>query len=386
MTTPTVSAQEALRANSSLKSINFIPSRSTDIHDYHLFPLVPPPSTQPKIERSVVYTNSTLCDECQTSLEYYTYVLEDNRSSRTDSEESHNVFSFVHHHNLVSVLQAAEANCHLCVFLARFLRAPVDPQDHTVLESFLSETQVEMSWESEFYGEDDQRRGRLHFALTNPDLKRTSENYLPCLRLDVWPTTDSHLFTRPVQLSRMIGSEENRLAEEGDELFLSREGSSDQVHQDSPSEDSRPPILTNSSETPESDEGDNDCTISAASKALAKQWLAHCQNNEDGRHSECNRFEGNWLPTRLIDVQSTWRDNMVRIVSSAESPDSFINDRKYVTLSHCWGFWGATELPVLDTANERERLDQGVSLDALPATFQDALTVAGWFEGQSSVH
>ena len=77
---------------------------------------------------------------------------------------------------------------------------------------------------------------------------------------------------------------------------------------------------------------------------------------------------------------------MVRIVLSANSPDSFINDRNNVTLSHCWGLWGAKELPVLDTANEIERIDQGISLDALPATFQDALTIAGWFEGQSSAH
>lgn len=77
---------------------------------------------------------------------------------------------------------------------------------------------------------------------------------------------------------------------------------------------------------------------------------------------------------------------MARIVSPAKSRDSFINDRNYVTLSHCWGLWAATELPVLNTANERERFDQGISLDALPATFQDALTIAGWFEGQSSFH
>lgn len=152
------------------------------------------------------------------------------------------------------MLQAAEANCHLCIFLAHFLRVPVDSQNYAALENRLSKTQVEMSWKSKVYNEDGQRRGRLHFAFRIPDLERAYENYLPFLRLDVWPTTDSHLFTRHVQLPKMTSSEENSLAKEGDELSLSRDGSPDQVLQDSPSEDFRPPIFTNSSVTSESDE------------------------------------------------------------------------------------------------------------------------------------
>ena len=192
-----ISAQEALKVNKTIRAINIIPSGSTDMDDYFLFPTVPSPPTQPNTNRSAVVTNSILCDQCQISLEYYAYVLEDQRASRTENKESPNVFSFVHHHTLSSVLLAADANCHLCFFLACFLRVPVDPQDSTGLKNYLSETQVEMSWNSDFYNEGDQRRERLHFALTNPDLERTTENYRPCLRLDVSPNADSQLFNQP---------------------------------------------------------------------------------------------------------------------------------------------------------------------------------------------
>jgi hypothetical protein len=55
---------------------------------------------------------------------------------------------------------------------------------------------------------------------------------------------------------------------------------------------------------------------------------------------------------------------------------------EYITLSHCWGTWGAKELPVLTKSNIDARVDHGMDLSLLPPTFRDAVEVAGCFNSE----
>lgn len=122
-------------------------------------------------------------------------------------------------------------------------------------------------------------------------------------------------------------------------------------------------------------------TGSHLTQILVAHWLEKCLKDEDGQHVECNRAKGSWLPTRLIDVEETSENGALRLVSPVETPGAFEPDRRYITLSHCWGEWGSKELPVLKIANERDRFDHGIHPEDLPPTFQHAVEVARWLEG-----
>jgi hypothetical protein len=89
-----------------------------------------------------------------------------------------------------------------------------------------------------------------------------------------------------------------------------------------------------------------------------------------------------WYPTRLLDL-SMLKDTGRVLLTVAQLLDrSSMKMGEYITLSHCWGTWGAKELPVLTTANIDERVSQGIDLDLLPQTFKDAVEIAGWFNGE----
>ena len=126
------------------------------------------------------------------------------------------------------------------------------------------------------------------------------------------------------------------------------------------------------------DDGTND---GLPTRGLALGWFERCRNNTSGQHALCNRQDRNFLPTRLLDVRAALQDGKVRLVLPAEQPRLFKDDgsRDYVTLSHCWGAWGAKNNPVLLTANLHARQTEGLAWDLLPQTFQDAFKVASWF-------
>ncbi|KAL8828968.1 MAG: hypothetical protein Q9170_006368 [Blastenia crenularia] len=127
-------------------------------------------------------------------------------------------------------------------------------------------------------------------------------------------------------------------------------------------------------------------TGSASSRQLATQWLSNCRNNKDRLHNDCrNLGDSDWLPTRLINVRQALTTSFMRLVSPHLSPNNFIADRRYVTLSHCWGSWGPGGVPVLNVENERDRFDEGIALKSLPRTFREAIQVADWFEGVFSI-
>lgn len=123
-------------------------------------------------------------------------------------------------------------------------------------------------------------------------------------------------------------------------------------------------------------------TGSTSAQLLAMQWLSRCQNNEDGQHDECNRCGGAWLPTRLIDVRCALATSVLRLRSQTKTPDALIADQRYITPCHCWGKWGPEGIPILNMANEHDRSQKGIALEQVPSTFQQALIVADWFDGQ----
>ncbi|KAF7539400.1 hypothetical protein G7054_g2205 [Neopestalotiopsis clavispora] len=116
------------------------------------------------------------------------------------------------------------------------------------------------------------------------------------------------------------------------------------------------------------------------SREQAIQWLSRCQANADGSHAQCNQEIRDWLPSRLLDVQGTHDTASLKLVIPAENPNVFASDKRYITLSHCWGRWGAVNLPVLNTKNLHERTTNGLDLSLLPQTFKDALVIAQWFQ------
>ncbi|KAJ2988209.1 hypothetical protein NUW58_g4097 [Xylaria curta] len=124
---------------------------------------------------------------------------------------------------------------------------------------------------------------------------------------------------------------------------------------------------------------DDSTSGSAAARALAINWLNVCKASSDGYHSECGRKDKDYMPTRLLDVRHATETGYLTLVDTEEVPDSRA-DKEYITLSHCWGESGNKTNPLLRVANLGPRKTDGLELKDLPQTFQDAVTVATWFD------
>lgn len=98
---------------------------------------------------------------------------------------------------------------------------------------------------------------------------------------------------------------------------------------------------------------------------LAMRWMNECT----ATHERCNRASTfpDWVPTRLIDVQSVAPD--VRVVISSECHPS----GNYNTLSHCWGP-SSDNLPKL-LRQTLAAAKQTIRLTSLPKTFVEAICV-----------
>lgn len=106
----------------------------------------------------------------------------------------------------------------------------------------------------------------------------------------------------------------------------------------------------------------SECAASAESIALANSWIRDCLSS----HSICTRPELTPLPTRVIDLGSS--DN-------PGNPKLYVTQGRrgrYVTLSHCWGIGYRVTL----TKNNIHKFEEGIVLNKLPKTFQDAIQIA----------
>ncbi|KAK4171086.1 heterokaryon incompatibility protein-domain-containing protein [Triangularia setosa] len=260
-----------------------------------------------------------LCDTCHHSLNYFGYYLHVLKSQGKEAVESLPTACLLH--TGANTLQDGEdGRCHLCVLLMANLRIK-----RLAMES-IDQSNIEMCWQS-----DKPAPTRLHFALTHREHPRSAKNYWNILKLQIWPS-----------------SEFNKA------LFGMTDGGMER----------------------------HPSTESTQARDNALQWLNRCQANEDGKHNQCNSASADWLPTRLLDVTSAIETSILKLVAPLDNPEAFVSERRYITLSHCWGKWGASQLPVLIMDNMSERLQDGVPMSLLPKTFADAVKVAHWFKVQ----
>ncbi|KAF2108366.1 heterokaryon incompatibility protein-domain-containing protein [Lophiotrema nucula] len=77
-----------------------------------------------------------------------------------------------------------------------------------------------------------------------------------------------------------------------------------------------------------------------------------------------------WLPTRVLDVQKLEGDTVCLVDTKEESCFG-----PYFTLSHCWG----QSQPFSLTQSTLKQLQAGLSLNLLPATFRDAISITRRF-------
>ncbi|CAG8961290.1 hypothetical protein HYFRA_00013569 [Hymenoscyphus fraxineus] len=106
-----------------------------------------------------------------------------------------------------------------------------------------------------------------------------------------------------------------------------------------------------------------DYTGSSACQELASHWLKDCLQN----HQKCNKSNPEkYLPTRLLSVGSKGTSKIQLHVSAANSLQA---QHHYATLSHCWGNINIKKL----LKDELSSMIEGISVDELPKTFQDAI-------------
>lgn len=118
----------------------------------------------------------------------------------------------------------------------------------------------------------------------------------------------------------------------------------------------------------------SDSTGSKEALDKALEWMYTCVS----LHQSCRKGFGNlndddvrshaWYPTRLLDVSHERDDGcqVTLILSSEEQVQG-----RYVSLSHCWG----SVMPIRLLKSNIDSFMNGIELEALPKTFQDAIVV-----------
>ena len=101
---------------------------------------------------------------------------------------------------------------------------------------------------------------------------------------------------------------------------------------------------------------------------MARWWFQRCK--DDHPHCTPVGYSGRKLPKRLLEVGISSNGLTVKVIETQP-----LQDVEYMTLSHCWG--GSLPLRLLTTGLEAFRTS--IPLSSLPKTFQDALSVVGWF-------
>lgn len=241
----------------------------------------------------------------------------------------------VHHGSLYSLYAFAYQQCLICTDIQSKIESTYPELD----VDLFSDYRIECCWMrlSEPRG-----KQKMWFVMVNPSVDTDPFwNWQPVLELALWPSADfGHHFTNEDIAVRNI------------------------------------PIRGHWDDC--ANDGTNDCL---ATRGLSLGLLERCKQNADGQHALCSRQDRRFLPTRLLDVRQALQKGTVCLVHPMEQPGLFEgeNSRNYVTLSHCWGLWGAKNSPMLLAANLSTRQNEGLMWDLLPQTFQDAFKIASWF-------
>lgn len=313
-------AKEILKLNQKIKTFVLVSADSIDKDDVNLFVVKPPPAVRSSEHHAPVQSMTGLCDTCRDALEYFSYYLNTLKAGGKDATEDLPAACLLHA-GAQALQRGEDAECHLCVLIMSDLR------NKRLAMGPIDQSSIEMCWQSDHLS-----TVRLHFALTHNGHERTTNNYWNFLKLQLWPCSEF-----------------------GAELFGKDAVGADIVRHGS--------------------------TGSEQSRDRALQWLSRCQENVDGKHDQCNQPPGDWLPTRLLDVTHALETSALKLIMPRDNPDAFVSDKRYMTLSHCWGAWGSTELPILTTENLKERETDGLDISLLPKTFKEALEIAHWFKG-----
>ncbi|MCJ1479180.1 hypothetical protein MMC13_007864 [Lambiella insularis] len=267
---------------------------------------------------------SHLCKACLSALGYLAQNLRDCIEHK-DEKDFHTKKSVVQHQNLMALFAAANEGCHLCktIWGRRFKTNGMATAPDVRIE-FCWNTTDEASWDGTDPG-DARLVCNIVSTVTQNHNKHTWDTIF---RFQLWP---SPIF----------------------DSFFEVEGTI--------------PL------------GPIDRGNTRSSRLMALRWLSECRANLDGEHSECQVSDASWYPTRLLDLSTLKETGRVLLVVSDQVDHSSLDRSEYITLSHCWGTWGAKELPVLTTSNIDARVDHGMDLSLFPPTFKDGIEVANWF-------
>jgi hypothetical protein len=278
--------------------------------------------------RHVEYKGAShLCNACLSALGYLAQNLKD-CIVHEGSEDFQTKRSVVQHQNLMALFAAANEGCQLCrtIWGRRFKENGMATAKDVRIE-FCWNTTEEASWDGRRPG-DARLLCNMVSTVTQNHNKDTWETIF---RFQLWPSpTFDHFFE--FEGSLPLG-----------------------------------PIERGSTRS---------------SQPMALQWLSECRANADGEHSACQVGDTSWYPTRLLDLSTLKETGRVLLVVTDLLDHSSLDRGEYITLSHCWGTWGAKELPVLTKSNIDTRVDYGMGLSLLPPTFRDAIEVAGWFNSE----
>ena len=77
---------------------------------------------------------------------------------------------------------------------------------------------------------------------------------------------------------------------------------------------------------------------------------------------QSNQNQGDWLPTRLLDVTRACETGMLGLVLPYVHTKEFIPVKQYMILGHCWGTWGSITLSILTFYNLSGRQDTGLDI------------------------
>jgi len=103
-------------------------------------------------------------------------------------------------------------------------------------------------------------------------------------------------------------------------------------------------------------------TFTAASRSFVKAKMSHCCKT----HSLCRTAtSGDFVPTRLLDTRAS-PASVIKLVRGTKE------NLEYVTLSHCWG---KAQIIQLKQAVEGTFTGNGIPVESLPPTFQQAVIV-----------
>ncbi|CAH0025292.1 unnamed protein product [Clonostachys rhizophaga] len=277
-----------------------------------------------------VMTGHSLCVVCKDTLNYYCHYIDErnNLTTQWDSDVAFPMKNSVLHHGSLWPLHVfaniVEPYCIICADIWD----KIDATYPNLIKDFYFNYQIECCWPRRPSRTEEHK---MWFLMVNPSKEKDPLwNWQPVLRLSLWPKA---------QFGHHFEHQQHNIQTRGPWDVCADDNTNDAM----------------------------------STRSLALDWLARCQENANGQHTLCNA-QGEFVPTRLLDVRKALQTGRV-CLTLTEALDSC----EYVTLSHCWGSWGAEHNPVLLTNNLTARQTDGLAWDALPQTFQDAFKVASWF-------